>query len=294
MSNTLLAQLDSPEPLLLEVLDVICAEHKYVEGRVQPGHRFRHRALHSGSENTTNYNQQSVIRISCPLHTQHSVSPLGFILLEDCEGALAIGFTKQHVMKIELNGREDMADTHWFFPYVKNNMRETLLLSLVSRLARQEVAVETLAWHSDTFDINSTDRAQVFSALLQRCDQLLNLNTVRVRGELGVECWAALAQAMERHPCRLVFYTSRGWMLQARREDLRTIWEALPVRPSGSAPSCWTVEGRVSTNKRFKKACAGPEAEEKSEDTWMELVEFLDHPEPEEVEGRLRSRREIQ
>ena len=100
--------------------------------------------------------------------------------------------------------------------------------------------------------------------------------------------------AMERHPCRLVFYTSRGWMLQARREDLRTIWEALPVRPNGSAPSCWTVEGRVSTNKRFKKACAGPEAEEKSEDTWMELVEFLDHPEPEEVEGRLRSRREIQ
>ena len=28
MSNTLLAQLDSPEPLLLEVRHVICAEHK--------------------------------------------------------------------------------------------------------------------------------------------------------------------------------------------------------------------------------------------------------------------------
>ena len=28
MSNTLLAQLDSPEPLLLEVCHIICAEHK--------------------------------------------------------------------------------------------------------------------------------------------------------------------------------------------------------------------------------------------------------------------------
>ena len=176
----------------------------------------------------------------------------------------------------------------------RNDMRETLILALVSRLARQEVDVETLAWHSDTLDIRSANQVAVFNALLllQKCDQLLNLQTVRVRGELGVEGWETLALAMQRHPCRVVFYTSRGWMLQARREDLRSIWEALPVMPNGSAPSCCTVEGRVSTNKRFKKACAGPQAEEKSEDTWMELLEFLDHPEPEEVDRRLRSGRD--
>ena len=59
------------------------------------------------------------------------------------------------------------------------------------------------------------------------------------------------------------------------------------MRPNGTPPSCWTVEGRVSANLRFKKT------EEKSEDTWMELLEFLDHPEPEEVDKRLRSGREI-
>ena len=35
MSNTLLARLDNPEPLLLEVLDVICAEHKYGNRRIR-------------------------------------------------------------------------------------------------------------------------------------------------------------------------------------------------------------------------------------------------------------------
>ena len=263
MSNTLLAQLESPEPLLLEVLDVICAEHKFVNGGVwQP-------VWVPGIYSTTNYNQESLIRIRCPLHDFHSVSPLGFILLEDCEAAVAIGSTKQPVINIELNGRTDIADTwRWWAMRNENDMRETLILALVSRLARQEVAVETLAWNSDTFEINSLKWAVAFNALLQKCDQLLNLKTVKVRGELGMDGWEALAEAMQRHPCRLVFYTSRGWMLQARREDLRTIWEALPVRPNGSAPSCWTVEGRVSTNKRFKKACAGPQAKEKSEATW--------------------------
>ena len=285
MSTTLLAQLESPEPLLLEILDVICAEHKYVNGvDFYP-------EWAPGIYDTTNYNQESLIRISCPLHSHHSVSPLGFILLEDCESALATGSSKQPVMDIELNGRTDMADTtRW--RWLENDMRETLILALVSRLARQEVAVETLAWHSDTLDINSVNQVAVFNALLQKCDQLVNLKTVKVRGELGVEGWETLAVAMQRHPFRLVFYTSRGWMLQARREHLRVIWETLPVRPNGSAPSCWTVEGRVSTNKRFKKACAGPQAEEKSEDTWKELLEFLDHPEPEEVDRRLRSGRD--
>ena len=180
-----------------------------------------------------------------------------------------------------------MADVRRYYPEHENDMREALLSALVTRVARQEVSVETLAWHRDYVDVNSANLA-VFSGLLQRCDQLLHLRTVKVRRELGVEGWGRLALAMQRHlACKVVFYTSRGWMLQARREHLRAIWEALPMRPNGTPPSCWTVEGRVSANLRFKKT------EEKSEDTWMELLEFLDHPEPEEVDKRLRSGREI-
>ena len=282
ISNTLLAQLDSPQHLLLEVLDVICAEYMYVR-------------------RTAQWWQMSVIRISCPTHTYHSVSALGFILLEDCEVAIAIDSTKQRVRKIELHGSSDYAEAYCRFPpYFRFNMREALLLALISRLARQEVAVETLAWHSDTFEINSLNWAVAFNALLQKCDQLLNLKTVKVRGEVGTEGWEALAKAMERHPCRVVFYTSKERMLQIRRQDLRTIWEALPTRPNGSAPSSWTVEGRgmegrVQIDKRFFKPCEGPKAEEKSENTWMELLEFLDAPEegPEEAPRRLRSGREL-
>ena len=270
ISSTLLAQLDSPQHLLLEVLDVICAEYMYVR-------------------RTAEWRRTSVIRISCPLHTYHSVSPLGFILLEDCEVAIGINSTKQRVRKIELHGSWDYADCFW----------ETLLLALVARVHRQEVAVQTLAWHSDTFDINSLNWAVAFNALLQKCDQLLNLKIVKVRGEIGNEGWEALAKAMQRHPCRLVFYTSKERMLQIRREDLRTIWEVLPTRPNGSTPSSWTVErrgmeGLVQTDKRFDKACEGPKAEEKSENTWMKLLEYLDEPEePEDAPRRLRSGREL-
>ena len=174
MSNTLLAQLNSPDPLLLEVLDVICASNKYVIEMVQyPG-----------------FSQESAIRISCPLHNDHLVSPLGFILLEDCEAA--IGSTKQRVIKIDLGHG----------PYCRNDMRDTLISALVSRLVRQEVAAETLAWHNDTFEINNSyntvpaNLVGVFNALLQRCDHLLNLKTVKFRGELGVEGWRTLALAM--------------------------------------------------------------------------------------------------
>ena len=53
------------------------------------------------------------------------------------------------------------------------------------------------------------------------------------------------------------------------------------------------MEGRVSIDKRFIKACAGPRAEEKNETTWMQLLEFLDEPEPEVAPRRLRSGREL-
>ena len=52
--------------------------------------------------------------------------------------------------------------------------------------------------------------------------------------------------------------------------------------------------GSCLHKQKVQESLRGAKAEEKSEDTWKELLEFLDHPEPEEVEGRLRSRREIQ
>ena len=190
ISRTLLAQLGSPQPLLQEFLDVICAEHKYVTGRL--GHEY-------------------VIRMSCPLHTYHSVSAQGFILLEDCEGA--IGSTEQRIRKIELSSR----GYHYYNPIwggADHMIREALLLALVSRVTRQLVAVETLTWYSDTLEVDSKDQALVLNALLQRCDRVLNVQTVKVCGEIQMEGWEALAKALQKHPCHAEGIISRKeWML---------------------------------------------------------------------------------
>ena len=276
ISRTLLAQLESPRPLLLELLDVICAEHKYVKGPWQ----------------------ESVIRMSCPLHTYHSVSAKGFILLEDCESA--IGSTEQRIRKIELAGCIEQS----LISRIRDGyIRDTLLSSLVSRVTRQLVAVETLTWHatwhSNTLEVNSKEEAVTLNALLQRCDQLLNVQTVKVCGELEMEGWEALAKALQKHPCHAkAIFSSKKRMLEAKREDLRIIWDAMPGRPNGLRSS-WAVEGKDmeghdTVEKRFNKTSAGLKAEEKSERAWMELVEFLDEPEPEEeARRRLRSGREL-
>ena len=110
VATSLLAQLPSPDRLLMEVLETICAEYKYAPS-------------------------YSVIRLGCPEHKYHSVTALGFILLEDCEKAVAISSTKQRVRKIELAGA-----------YFRSDMRNPLELSLVSRMGRQGVAVETISY----------------------------------------------------------------------------------------------------------------------------------------------------
>ena len=272
ISRTLLAQLGSPQPLLQEFLDVICAEHKYVTGRL--GHEY-------------------VIRMSCPLHTYHSVSAQGFILLEDCEGA--IGSTEQRIRKIELAGCIEQS----LISRIRDGyIRDTLLSSLVSRVTRQLVPVETLSWYSNTLEVGSKDQAVAFNSLLQKCDRVLNVATVRVCGDLQMEGWEALALALQKHRCHAkAIVSSKKRMLQARREDLRTIWEAMPGRPN-RLRSCWAVEGKdmesnVHVEKRFDKTSVGLKAEEKSERAWAELQEFLDEPEPEEVQRRLRSGREL-
>ena len=73
---------------------------------------------------------------------------------------------------------------------------------------------------------------------------------------------------------------------------MKTIWEAMPGRLNG-VHSSWVVEGRDTESKvhmenRFNKASAelkGLEprrsfvkSRQKSEQAWMELLEFLDEP----------------
>ena len=71
-SANLLAQLEDPKPLLLEFLHVILAEGKHLDSLDPPFCSQRDPA----------------ILLSCPLHSDHHVTPRVFILLEDCEAAV--------------------------------------------------------------------------------------------------------------------------------------------------------------------------------------------------------------
>ena len=155
-----------------------------------------------------------------------------------------------------------------------------------------------MTWHSDTLQVESKDQAVALNALLQRCDLMVNVQTVKVCADIGMEGWEALAKALQRHPCHAkAIWSTKKRMLKAKREDLRAIWEAMPGRPNGIR-STWIVpgkdmEGNDEMEKMFNKTSVGLKAEEKSEKVWRALVDFLDEPEPEEVPRRLRSGREL-
>ena len=260
ISSDLLAKLESPKPLLLEFLHVIQEEARHLDRMWVP------------------YCSDPVLTLSCPIHAYHSVTPRVFILLEDCEGT--VGSAEQSIQHIR---------RLW-------HCVEEWISALSSRALRQENAVETLQMGFCFFNTRSLAVLQNFEALVQNCDQLLGLEKVEVLSEeIGEESWGALARIFQRHPGRRLVFSSKEVMRKARREDLRAIWDAMQGGPTG-LPSSWSVEVksmefRVKT--KFTKACLGPEAEEKSETTWIELLEFLDASEPEMEPMKLRSGREL-
>ena len=78
---------------------------------------------------------------------------------------------------------------------------------------------------------------------------MLNVQTVKVCGDIQMEGWEALAKALMKHPCHSnAIFSSKKRMLQARREDLRAIWEAMPERPKGVCSS-WRKGFEIPTFK---------------------------------------------
>ena len=264
ISSDLLAKLERPKYLLLEFLHVIQEEARHLDRMWTP------------------YCSDPVLTLSCPIHAFHSVTPRVFILLEDCEGA--VGSTEQSIQHV---GRL------W-------HCLEDWISALSSRATRQESTVETLnmrhCFFYSRYPGSSLAMLQNFEALVQNCDQLLNLEKVEFSSEdIGAESWGALARIFQRHPGRRHIFSTKEVMQKARREDLRAIWDAMQGGPTG-LPSSWSVEVKsmeFRVKNKFTKACLGPEAEEKSETTWIDLLELLDAPEPEMELMKLRSGKEL-
>ena len=104
---------------------------------------------------------------------------------------------------------------------------------------------------------------------------MLNVGTVHICGELEMEGWEALAKALQKHPCHADIISPKDCMLQARREDLKTIWDAMPRKQNGM-PNSWCVN-KVSRVGFTKAPDVGLKSEkQKGKKAWMELLKFLD------------------
>ena len=151
--------------------------------------------------------KKGFIRVGCPQHPTHTVSPLGFLLLEEVEG----GFSSA-LQEVELVDFQHMPDL--------------LVLGLGSRVQRQQGRMAEM--HVvDTYCSNGNS-VEAMSTLLQNCDPgHLNIGRLSV-DDIGYRGWAMLAKGFFAAPgCVLDIYASRKHMKEGRREDLRTIWESL-------------------------------------------------------------------
>ena len=157
-----------------------------------------------------------VFQVSCPCKNSHSVSRLGFLLLEDVEAAL--GSVEQRVEKV-----------------VVEYLQEPWLSALSSRASRQH---ERWKWWKMVESVDAFRflcgnwwNLENFLTLVKYC-QRMALVVVDIHRDLGAKGWADLAQVVPLLHGVEAFHVDREDMLGARRESLRAIWDALHPAPS--------------------------------------------------------------
>ena len=208
----ILQLIGSPQFHVMLVLDTICE-------------RFQ------GSRSTSwddggRINEPEFVKVIGPNHEVHYVSPFGFVLLEMVEGA-----NHSSEQKVEL---------------VKTvNMQGPLISALKSRMMRQEVAISRVDCRA--FLCKTQEDAEALLSLVQRAE-VVKFQRLAILGAIGEGGWAALVEALRLlSPLPLdawnmeapgplqpagfqaLVVRTRNFMLDGRREDVRAVWDALPV-----------------------------------------------------------------
>ena len=219
----LLLKMENKKPLLLDLLHCIC-ERCPIAGNSRRG-----------------------VKVSCfiPGHETHFVSPFGFVLLEEAEGAFSS--TEQGVKEI-----------------VMHNLKGPFLTALGSRLLRQEMKIRVEAQEVECRDIS---HARSFHTLMQKCQFFLPYSVkVRVLGRIGAEGWFQLAEAFKQFgvDSGFVIRTLQHVLQEARLEDLRSIWDL-------SLGSSWHVISRRTGPILIVKEEGRLVTEEEREDNWAKL-----------------------
>ena len=220
----ILRSLRNPKFLLLDLLQEICAKCPPMDPRPQ-----RDFALSLGNW----------ILMTCPsaTHSSSYVSPFGFSLLEEVEGAL--GTAEQEIKMIELqrlqNGNNDALQL--------GNQNSSLLSALSSRADRQESKVGKLVVNEVICE--NQDQVLALSALLKKCKNVTVIKLL-VMGDIGAKGWAQLADAvLSVANIRLVsIQSSREMMKTAHKTALKTIWGVLKHE--------WVVDSAEGEERFYK------------------------------------------
>ena len=199
--------------------------------------------------------------LTCPCTRTHSVTPLGFMLLEKVEGSLKSA--EQQVETVFLR---------W--------LEEPFLSALESRARRQQRSVNKV--EAVRFVIQDEEDMKTLVSLQQNC-QKLTFGEVEIHEGLddegyprsyGQAFWAKLARALMFGDLGVeTVWATRNDLLGGRREDLRAIWDALTTDEDGYS-SFHVTEVPFPVNHATIKQCWT--SEEVKEKIWSDFQLVLD------------------
>lgn len=234
-------------PLGLELLGLLCTRFPAVTPyRPRPGEQFR-----------PNTNRAQRVLVRCSYHNEsHLISPVGFLLLEDVESGL--GTSEQKIERVFVG-----------------MLTQPLLSSLSSRACRQKEPLALV----DAFNLRLNDEgcADALADIAKNCTQM-KVEDLAVRGKIGTDGWATLAEALRSgvlFPRFSCVFTLREALIEARVDDLRTIWVAkVGVGEGWNGP--WETQDSISYHMKFlwkgpQDLPHGPE-----DDGWETLKQIQD------------------
>ena len=239
----ILDMMGNPQFHILELLEIICE-------RFPPTRTLPLMAMLPNVPPALPQRGKKHVKVTCD-HGVHSVSELGFVLLESIEEA-----TDTVEQRIE--------------SVLVDSLRQPLPPALVSMLARQERSIS----HVEAFSFlceNQAD-AEAFLTLAKHTEEF-TFRRLLVRGAIGESGWAALAEALRLLPPWLLVdvgtfpalvVSSKNLMLDGKREDVKAVWDAIPV---GS----WVLLNTQTTITTPRKSF------HKTEEDWVRLEEYLDN-----------------
>ena len=254
---SILKLMKESKDLLLDLLDVICERVPSIPSR------------------------REQLQMVCPLHPDpHSVSPVGFLLLEEVERVL--GTVEQRIESIEVG-----------------HLSEQVLFAIVARMSRQQEAAISIRI-CGSIEIESEKGAQAFYTLMS--NQVEPGIGLKVLGSIGEGGWEALAKAMQLQPDVVGHVvTSKTGLEEAMKEDIKNVWEAVQesrgfdiYKTAEDIPLTYGPYAPVSVRKpgddwgRLEQIMHMSEAEfaaEIGEDLWREGLYNPEEREDEDSEG---------